>query len=260
MGEDLVDGVRYLLSGENWSGGDGIPVRLLEHLWISALSVAIACAIALPVALWLGHLRRGGTLAINVSNAGRAVPTLALLILLAISPIGFGNVPTVIALVVFAIPPLLTNAYTGMLGVDAEVREAATGMGMSGSQQLLRVEVPLALPLIAAGVRTATVQVVATTTLAALVASGGLGRYIVDGYGRQDYGQVYAGVYLVAAFAVVAEVLLGWLQRAVTPGARSAGGSRRSEGDAEGSGTTEEADAGGRDVAERDDDRAPAPA
>ena len=257
MGEDLVDGVRYLLSGENWSGGDGIPVRLLEHLWISALSVAVACAIALPVALWLGHLRRGGTLAINVSNAGRAVPTLALLILLAISPIGFGNVPTVIALVVFAIPPLLTNAYTGMLGVDAEVREAATGMGMSGSQQLLRVEVPLALPLIAAGVRTATVQVVATTTLAALVASGGLGRYIVDGYGRQDYGQVYAGVYLVAAFAVVAEVLLGWLQRRVTPGARSPS---NEEPPQEGEGPAEDGVPGEAHAGRRADDRAPSPA
>ena len=247
MLEDVVDGFRYLADGENWSGADGIPVRLLEHTWISGLAVLVACAIALPLALWLGHLRRGGTLAINVSNAGRAVPTLALLILLAISPIGFGNVPTVIALVVFAIPPLLTNAYTGMLEVDREIREAASGMGMTGWQQLWRVEVPLALPLIAAGVRTATVQVVATTTLAALVASGGLGRFIVDGYGRQDYGQVFAGVYLVAAFAVVAEVLLGRVQRAVTPGARGGGDGQVAEQEAA-------ADA------DREEDRAPVPA
>lgn len=252
MLEDVLDGFRFLAEGENWSGSDGIPVRLLEHLWISTLAVAVACLLALPVAFWLGHLRRGGALAINVSNAGRAVPTLALLILLAISPIGFGNVPTVIALVVFAIPPLLTNAYTGMLGVDAEVREAATGMGMTGWQQLLRVELPLALPLVAAGVRTATVQVVATTTLAALVASGGLGRYIVDGYGRQDYGQVFAGVYLVAALAVVAELVLGRVQQALTPGAREGDGPAPQDDEAD---EAREADA------EADaDSRSPAPA
>lgn len=218
--DDLRDGILFLFEGENYTGADGIPVRVLEHLAMSAATVAIACLIALPVALWLGHLGKGGTLAINVSNAGRAIPTFALLILFAVSPLGFGYTSTVITLVIFAIPPILTNAYVGMRGVDPEIREASSGMGMSGWQQLRGVELPLALPLLAAGIRTATVQVIATATLAALIGAGGLGRYIVDGFGRQDYGRVYAGVYLVVILALVAEVGLGRLQRRLTPGRR----------------------------------------
>lgn len=214
----VADTIGWLTDGAHWSGTDGVPHRLVEHVAISAVAVAIAAAVALPVALWLGHLGRGGGLAVNVSNAGRAVPVVALLVLLAVSPVGFGNRATVIALAVFAVPPILTNAYVAMRGVDDEVKEAARGMGMTGGQLLRRVEVPLAVPLIAAGIRTATVQVVATATLAALVAGGGLGRFLVDGYGRQDYPMVYAGAVLVALLSVATEVVLGAAQRRLTPG------------------------------------------
>jgi osmoprotectant transport system permease protein len=219
VGMSMVgDTVSWLAEGKHWSGTDGVPHRMLEHVALSATAVAIAAAIALPVALWLGHVGRGGALAVNVSNAGRAVPVVALLVLLAVSPVGFGNRATIIALAVFAVPPILTNAYVGMRGVDVEVKEAARGMGMTGRQLLRRVEMPLAVPLIAAGIRTATVQVVATATLAALVAGGGLGRFLVDGYGRQDYAMVYAGAVLVALLSVTTEVVLGALQRRLTPG------------------------------------------
>lgn len=150
--------------------------RLAEHLWLSALCLALSCLIALPVALWLGHLGKGGALAVNLSNMGRAVPTFAVLVLLTLSPLGrHGDWPTVIALVLFAVPPLLTNAYLGMREADRDVVEAARGMGMSGPQLLLRVEIPLAYPLIMTGLRSATVQVVATATLAALAGRRGPG-------------------------------------------------------------------------------------
>jgi osmoprotectant transport system permease protein len=213
----VADTVRWLIDASNWSGTDGVGHRMLEHVELSAAAVLIAAAVALPVALWLGHIGRGGALAINVSNAGRAIPVVAILVLLAVSPVGFGNRATVIALALFAVPPILTNAYVGMRGVDAEVKEAARGMGMTSGQLLRRVEVPLAVPLIAAGIRTATVQVVATATLAALVAGGGLGRFLVDGYGRQDYAMLYAGAVLVALLSVATEVVLGALQRRLTP-------------------------------------------
>jgi len=221
---------RWFGDPAHWSGPDGVPVRLLEHLQLVLISVGIAAAIALPVALVLGHYRRGGVVAVNVSNVGRAIPTFAVLVLLAVTPgIGVGTTAAVIALVVFAVPPILTNAYVGMVGVDRDVVESSRGMGMTGWQQLRRVEVPLALPLIAAGLRTAAVQVVATATLAALVAGGGLGRFIVDGLGQQDTPQVFAGAILVAVFAMVTEVALGLVQKRLTPGARAvaipAGGS-----------------------------------
>ena len=214
--------LHWFVDPAHWGGPDGVPQRLLEHLQLVALSVGIAAAIALPVALVLGHFRRGGVVAVNVSNVGRAIPTFAVLVLLAVTPgVGVGNTAAVIALVVFAVPPILTNAYVGMAGVDRDVVESARGMGMTGWQQLRKVEVPLALPLIAAGVRTAAVQVVATATLAALVAGGGLGRFIVDGMGQQDSAQVFAGAILVALFAIVTEVGLGLVQKRVTPGARA---------------------------------------
>ena len=212
----------WLTTGANWSGDGGIPHRLSEHVQITLLSVVIAAAFALPVALWLGHIGRGGAFAVNVSNAGRAVPTFAVLVLLALSPVGFGNRAAVVALVLFSIPPILTNAYVGMRGVDREVREAAVGMGMRGGELLRRVELPLALPLIAAGIRTAAVQVVAAATLAAVVAGGGLGRFVYDGFSTQDTGQLLGGAVLVALLAIVTEVGLGRLEAAVTPGRRRA--------------------------------------
>lgn len=209
----LADTASWFTTAAHWSGVNGVPHRLAEHAAITAVSVGIAAAVALPVGIVLGHARRFGFVAVTVANAGRAIPTLGVLILFAVGPFGIGTPAAVAALILFAIPPMLTNAYTGVLGVDADVRQAAAGMGMTGGQVLRKVEVPLALPLIAAGLRIATVQVVATATLAAIVGSGGLGRYIVDGYGRQDYPTVYAGVLLVAFVALVGDFGLGAVQR-----------------------------------------------
>ncbi len=214
----FADALRFFNDPANYTGTDGITYRTLEHLAISGAAVAIGCLIALPVGLWLGHTGRGGTVTVLVSNVSRAIPTLALLTVFAsIAVIGFGNRATVIALAIFAIPPLLTNTYVGMRDVDPEIREAATGMGFSGWGLLARVEVPLALPLIAAGFRTAAVQVVATATLAALVGGGGLGTIINDGFGNQDKGKIFAGGLLVAVLALLVELILALVQRAVTP-------------------------------------------
>jgi osmoprotectant transport system permease protein len=216
----IGDTVDWLSDPAHWHGADGVPHRLVEHLAVSGISVAIACLLALPVAFALGHVGRGGPLAINVSNASRAVPTFGVLILLAVTPVGFGNRAAVVALTLFAIPPLLTNAYIGIRDVDRDVREAALGMGMTGRQVLRRVELPLALPLVAAGLRTAAVQVVATATLAAYVGGGGLGRFIADGFGRGDMPMTVSGGVLVAALALVVEVTLAGLQRRLAPGPR----------------------------------------
>lgn len=215
------DTVSWLTDPAHWQGVDGVPHRLSEHLVMSGISVGLACLIALPAAFALGHAGRGGPIAINLSNATRAVPTFGLLILLAVTPVGFGNRAAVVALTLFAIPPLLTNAYIGVRDVDRDIREAARGMGMTELQVLRRVELPLALPLVAAGLRTAAVQVVATATLAAYVGGGGLGRLIADGFGRADPAMTAAGGLLVAALALMVELVLGGLQRRLTPGPRT---------------------------------------
>lgn len=167
----LADAWSWLTTAANWSGDGGIWNRLGQHLFLTGVCLLISCLIALPVALVLGHLGKGGALAVNISNIGRAVPTFAVLVLLLLTPIGgHGEWPTIIALVLFAVPPLLTNAYVGMREVDRDIVRAARGMGMTGRQLMLGVEVPLALPLILTGVRIAAVQLVATATLAALAA------------------------------------------------------------------------------------------
>ena len=213
----------WLTDPAHWQGPEGIPVRLAQHLWISFLAMALACVVALPLGIWLGHRGRGGLLAINVSNAGRAVPTFGVLIIFASSDlIGIGDLAAILALAVFAIPPILTNTYVGLREVDPDVKDAATGMGMTGTQQLFRVELPLARPLVFAGLATSTVQTVATATLAALVAGGGLGRFIVDGYARQDYPMLYGGTVLVAALCISLELLLRAGQRRLDPRGRGA--------------------------------------
>ncbi|MGH8867001.1 MAG: ABC transporter permease [Actinomycetes bacterium] len=217
----FTDVVDWLGDGSHWTGADGVPARFSEHLVLTGVSVGIACVIALPLALWLGHLGRGGTLAINLTNIGRAVPTFAVLVILAVGPLGIGNEATITALVLFAIPPVLTNAYVGMREVDRDVVEAARGMGMSGGEVLRKVEVPLAMPLIMAGVRLSAVQVVATATLAAVVAGGGLGRIITGGLARQDQAEVVAGAFLVAVLALAVELSLGGVQRLVDPARRA---------------------------------------
>lgn len=214
----------WLTTGSHWSGDAGVWHRLGEHLYLTFVSLGIACAIALPVAVLLGHLGKGGTVAINISNAGRAVPTFAVLVLLLLSPLGrHGDLPTVIALVLFAVPPLLTNAYVGMREADREVVEAARGMGMTGGQLIARVELPLAFPLLMTGVRTAAVQVVATATLAALPGGGGLGRIITAGFRLTDTPQVVAGAVLVAALALLVELVLVVVQWLLNPMRRRAG-------------------------------------
>ncbi|GGV42171.1 putative osmoprotectant (glycine betaine/ carnitine/choline/l-proline) ABC transporter ProZ [Streptomyces longisporoflavus] len=202
----IGDAWKWLTDAAHWAGDDGIWHRLTQHLVLTVVCLVLSCLIALPVALVLGHLGKGGALAVNISNVGRAVPTFAVLVLLLLTPIGqWGEGPTVVALVLFAVPPLLTNAYVGMRGVDRSVVQAARGMGMTGRQVLWRVELPLAMPLILSGVRIAAVQLVATATIAALAGGGGLGRIITAGFNLASTPQVVAGAVLVAVFALVVE-------------------------------------------------------
>lgn len=208
----------WLTDPANWTGVNGIPARTWEQVAMSMVALAIALVVALPIGLVLGHLRKGVLLTTNISNVGRAVPTLAVLIILASIPsIGVGNTAAVLALAVFAVPPLMTNTFAGMASVDPEVLDAGLGMGLGRRQRVARVELPLAAPLILAGIRTTTVQVIATASLAALVGGGGLGRYIVDGFALQDTTLILAGAILTAALAIVAEGALAIFERLATP-------------------------------------------
>ena len=219
----FADAVRWVLDPANWQGGEGIAFRLQEHLVYSGLGVGVACVIAIPVGLLIGHTRRGEFAAVSVANLGRAIPSFAILsivfqIMLNYWPgIAFGLGPTVFAMILLAIPPILTNTYVGVQQVDRDTVEAARGMGMTGGQVLRRLEMPLAAPLIVTGIRTATVQVIATATLAALVGGGGLGRFIVDGFAQGDDVEVVAGAILVALLAIVSELVFGGLARLARP-------------------------------------------
>jgi osmoprotectant transport system permease protein len=215
----LLDALAWLANGENWQGPDGVSARLWEHVWLTAATVTIACLVALPLAIWLGHTGRGGFVAVQVTNIGRAVPTFAVLTLLALapSPFGLNTTSTLTALVLFALPPILTNAYVGMREVDPGAVDAARGMGMSGWEMVRRVELPLAVPLVMTGVRLAATQVVATATIAALVAGGGLGRIITAGFAAQDQAQLVAGAIVVALLALAVEVVMALIQRVSDP-------------------------------------------
>jgi osmoprotectant transport system permease protein len=207
----------------HWSGDDGVWHRLAQHLVLTVVCLVISCLIALPVALVLGHLGKGGALAVNISNIGRAVPTFAVLVLLLLTPLGkWGEGPTVVALVLFAVPPLLTNAYVGMREVDRSVVRSARGMGMTGRQMLLHVELPLSLPMVMNGVRIAAVQLVATATIAALAGGGGLGRIITAGFNLASTPQVVAGAILVAVFALIVEGIFEIAERLAPRWARGA--------------------------------------
>jgi osmoprotectant transport system permease protein len=208
--------VQWFADPAHWQGDGGILHRTTEHLVMSGLSVLVAALIALPVGIAIGHYGRGGILAINVSNIGRAVPSFAVLVI-AVQLFGIGALPAFIALVALAIPPMVTNSYIGMREVDPDVREAARGMGMRERVTLLRVELPIAVPFIMAGIRTSAVNVVATATLAALVAWGGLGRFIVDGLGLQDYPMLFAGALMVAVLSLIVEFSLAGVQWLSTP-------------------------------------------
>jgi osmoprotectant transport system permease protein len=212
----IVSAAQWFADPTRWSGPDGIPQRLLEHVEISAASVAIGALIALPIGILLGHYGRFGNVAINISNVGRALPSFGVLVI-AFQVLGLGDTPILIALAALAIPPMVTNSYVGLREVDPDVKEAARGMGYRELAQLLRVELPLAVPLVMAGIRTSAVQVVATATLAAIIAGGGLGRYVIDGFAQQDSVKLFAGALLVALLALATELSLSGVERLLVP-------------------------------------------
>lgn len=208
-----------------WSGRDGIPVRLWEHLWISGVSLAAAIGIGLPVGLLIGHTGRGATAVVAIANVGRAVPSLGLmgLAFLALLPLGLGvgPLPGIIALTLLGIPPIVVNAYVGLREVDRDLIEAARGMGMREREVLRRVEIPIGLPVILAGVRTSAVQVVATATLVAVLGGGTLGQLIIIGFNVGDQVRIFGGALVVAALSIGTELFFAWVQRSATsPGLR----------------------------------------
>ena len=213
----FFDVIAWLTAPEHWVGSNGIPTRIAEHLLLSGTTAIVAVLIALPIGIWCGHTGRGGFLAINIANLGRALPSLALLALMlpvALSlKLGLGFWPTFFALVPLGIPPVLTNSYVAIREVDRDIVEAARGMGLREGQVLQQVELPIAAPLIIAGVRNASVAIVATATLGALVAGGGLGRYIVDGLALQEYPRLFVGALLVALLSIAVELIFGALER-----------------------------------------------
>lgn len=210
--------IAWFSDAANWRGVDGVPWRVLQHLGYSSAAIAIAVAVALPIGLYIGHTGRGGQVAINVANLGRAIPSLAIIIL-AFFVAGISVVTVLVALAALALPPIVTNTYVGIRSVDPEVRESAEGMGMTGAEVLRQVEVPVALQIVMAGIRTSAVQVVATATLAAFIGLGGLGRYIIDGLTQRNTPEVVAGALLVALLSILTEYGLAALQRAlVSPG------------------------------------------
>jgi len=212
----FADAFGWLVDPAHWGGPGGIPARLGEHLGYSALTLLIAAAIAIPAGLAIGHTRRGGAFVVPFTGALRALPTLGLVTLLALA-VGIGLLGPLIALVILAIPPLLAGAYAGVESVDRQVVDAARASGMTAWQVLARVEIPLALPLIAGGLRSACLQVIATWTVAAWLPLGGLGRFLFDAIPVRDYGRMLAGSILVIVLALVADGLLVLLQRGVTP-------------------------------------------
>ena len=218
----------WLADPGNWQGPAGIPTRLAEHIMLSLPPVLLAGMLAVPLGILLGHVRRGAFVAISLANVGRAVPSFAILVLaLPVAlrwGLGLSYWPAFFALVVLAVPPILTNSYAGVRDANPEVVEAGRGMGLRERQVLWGVEIPLGLPLILTGIRVATVHVIATATLAALVAGGGLGRFIIDGFATGEAPQVVGGAVLVAVLAVAAELGLSAFERvSVSPGLRRSG-------------------------------------
>ncbi|MEP7091118.1 MAG: ABC transporter permease subunit [Nocardioidaceae bacterium] len=224
----MVNYLGYLLDGANWtlSGDASIPLRIGEHLEYTVLALVISTAIALPLGLLIGHTNRGAFIAITLGNLGRSLPTFGLVLLLVIWR-GVGLAPLLGALVVLAIPPILAQTYAGIRSVDPTSVDAAVGMGMRPMQVLFHVEVPMALPLILSGLRSALLQVVATATVAAYAGLGGLGRLLIDGLNRLQYDQILAGAVLVAVLAIALDYLGATVEHAVvSPGVRERPGRR----------------------------------
>jgi osmoprotectant transport system permease protein len=221
----LHDAWNYLTDSANWRGTDGIGAFATQQVLLTVTALGIAIVVALPIALWLGHIGHGGFLAVNISNIGRAVPVFAVLLFLALGPVGseeFGpygraGLATLIALVLFALPPIMTNAYVGMREVDSDTVDAARGMGLTGWQVFWSIELPMAAEVVMTGIRLALVQVWATATIAALVAGPGLGRIITDGFANQRTYQVFAGAVLVAIGALILEGLAFLAERRLDP-------------------------------------------
>jgi osmoprotectant transport system permease protein len=219
--DTVTEALKWLVDSENYSGETGIPFRIYEHLQMSIQAVLVAALIALPVGMYVGHKRRFEFLAVSVGNIGRALPSFGILGFAFVFtnnwPGTLGFWATFVTLTLLAIPPLLTNTYVGIKGVDADTIEAARGMGMTEFEILRKLEIPVSIPLIVGGARIAAVQVVATATLGALVAWGGLGRFIIDGKSQGDSAQLLGGAILVALLAVLTEVAFSVLERVVAP-------------------------------------------
>ena len=206
----------WVTQSANWHGSGSIPQQILAHLGYSILPLLIAAVIGIPAGVAVGHTGRGAVFVINMANSWRAIPTLGLLVLLAVY-LGFSFLTWLLPLVVLAIPPILVNAYEGVAGVEPGVRDAAKGAGMTSWQQVTRVEVPIALPLILVGLRTSAIFVVATATIAAYIGLGGLGRFIIDGLSSYQYGPVAGGALLVVILAVLVLGFFALLSRLVVP-------------------------------------------
>jgi osmoprotectant transport system permease protein len=206
----------WLSNAHHWQGPDGIPTRLVQHLAYTGLAVLIALLIALPAGLAIGHRRRGSFAVVSLATAGRAIPTLGLLILVYLLTNAW-SWSWLIPLTALAIPPILVNTYEGVLSVDADITDAARGMGMTGRQVLLRAELPVAMPLILVGVRTAAIQVVATATIAAYISLGGFGRYIFDGLATNDYAKVAGGALCIVVLALAVQALFVGIRRVLVP-------------------------------------------
>jgi len=240
----FIRAIHWIFTASNWDSVNlqaGIRSQLAYHVELSAIATLAAAVIAIPVGMIVGHRRRGQFLAISVANVGRAIPSFALVVLIFIAvgnlipSLQLSMLPTAVALVLLAIPPILTNTYVGIQAVDADLVEAARGMGLSERQVLLRIELPLAAPLIMAGLRTAAVTIVATATLAGFVGGGGLGVFLYGGFAQQGQEQqLIGGAMLVALLAVLTEVLFASMERAVTPRTMSKR-SRRAPGPVPGS-------------------------
>ncbi|HYZ91785.1 MAG TPA: ABC transporter permease [Actinomycetota bacterium] len=217
----IADIAQWFTDAAHWRGTGGVPHRMLEHAELSALAIGCAALVAIPLGALLGHSRRGGFLAVGVVNIGRAIPSFAIVaVALPISlrlGLGYGFWPTWLAVFLLALPPMFTNAFTAVRGVDDAVVDAARGMGMSGGEVLRGVELPLAAPVILAATRVAAVQVVATAPLGAVIGWGGLGRFIIDGLAQFDIPQVFAGALLVALLAIATDAAFGLAQRVVLP-------------------------------------------
>ncbi|GAA0664028.1 ABC transporter permease [Streptomyces thermocarboxydovorans] len=210
----------FFSDSAHWHGYDGIPQRLLEHIQYTLLALAMAAAVGLPAGLLTGHTGRGGNAIAFIATAARALPSFGLLVLIVVT-MGFGLLPVMIPLVVLAVPPILVTTYEAVRSVDPAPVDAARGMGMHESRILFQVELPVALPLILSGLRSAAIQIVSTATIAAYVSLGGLGRYIVDGLYQRDYEKVVGGATLVALLALVT-IAVFWAagRLAVSPGVR----------------------------------------